>query len=221
MKRTALVRKTPMKAAAFARSERKEAQAVAKLRKCAVKACRKPFVPEKPFVTWCGPDCGSILALDKLARGRAKAERADRVETKRKLDGFKTIPKLKAEAQKAFNEYVRTRDLLAGHGCICCGKFASAAALAQPGGAYDACHFRSRGSADHLRFDERNVHLGLKDCNTWGHKDYRGGLIARIGLEAVEALEADQTVVKWTRELLLSIKATYAAKTKALKASHP
>jgi hypothetical protein len=61
------------------------------------------------------------------------------------------------------------------------------------------------------------VHLGLKDCNKWGHKDYRGGLIARIGLEAVEALEADNTVIKWTRERLEAIKAEYRAKLRALK----
>ena len=195
-----------------------------RLRKCAVKGCANRFQPSHSFVTWCSPECGHTIAVAKLAkqktaqaRAARKAARADRAETKRKLDGMKSIPQLKAEAQKIFNEYVRTRDIAAGHGCICCGKFATAAALSQPGGAYDACHYRSRGSADHLRFDERNVHLGLKDCNTWGHVDYRGGLIARIGLEAVEALEADNSSRKWTREYLEGIKTTYRAKLRALK----
>jgi hypothetical protein len=219
-------RSAPMKRTAFARvgilAQSSAARLKAdkpKMRKCRVSACRKPYTSAQPFVLWCSPDCGAALALDKLAKKKAKVARADRVETKRKLDGFKTIPKLKAEAQTVFNKYIRARD--EGLGCICCGKFATAAALSGPGGAYDACHFRSRGSADHLRFDERNTHLGLKDCNTWGHVDYRGGLIRRIGLEAVEALESDQTLVKWTRELLLSIKATYAAKLKAMKAGQP
>jgi hypothetical protein len=177
-------------------------------RKCAV--CAEPFRPQRMGQRVCGPACA-------IVQGRRETEKQDRAETKRKLDAMKSIPTLKAEAQKIFNEYVRTRDLAAGHGCICCGKFATAAALSQPGGAYDACHYRSRGSADHLRFDERNVHLGLKDCNTWGHKDYRGGLIARIGLEAVEALEADNTSTKWTRERLEAIKTEYRAKLRALK----
>ena len=196
----------------------------ARMRKCAVKGCATRFQPPQSFVTWCSPECGHAIAIAKLAkqktaqaRATRKAMRADRAETKRKLDAMKKIPVLKAEAQRIFNEYVRTRDLLAGHGCICCGKFATAAALAQPGGAYDACHYRSRGSADHLRFDERNVHLGLKDCNTWGHVDYRGGLIERIGLAAVEALETDNTSRKWTREYLEGIKTTYRAKLRALK----
>lgn len=193
-------------------------------KKCAVKTCRAPFVPEKTFITWCSSECGHAIAVAKLAkqktaqaRAARKAVRDDRAETKKKRDAMKTIPTLKKEAQKIFNEYIRTRDLLAGHGCICCGKFATAAALAQPGGAYDACHYRSRGSADHLRFDERNVHLGLKDCNTYGHKDYRGGLIARIDLEDVEALEADNSVTKWTREHLECLKVTYRVKLRALK----
>jgi hypothetical protein len=215
MRRTGIKAKSPTAGAGLLRVD--AVQRATKKRKCAIKECRTEFAPSAPFVKWCSPACGTAIALAKLAKQKAAAARADRAETKRKLDGMKTIPQLKAEAQKVFNEYVRLRDLAAGRGCICCGKFATAAALAQPGGAYDACHYRSRGSADHLRFDERNVHLGLKDCNTWGHVDYRGGLISRIGLEAVEALEADNTSRKWTREYLEGIKTTYRAKIKALK----
>ena len=50
------------------------------------------------------------------------------------------------------------------------------------------------GSAAHLRFDERNAHAQRKVCNRWGAGravDYRIGLVARIGLAAVEALESD------------------------------
>lgn len=210
-----------LKRTGFLRCQMKEVGAVVKLRvkvkKCAVRECRKEFMPRSMTHKACSPECAATLAEQVRLRDADRAARADRVETKRKLDGMKTIPQLKAEAQTVFNLYVRLRDQLAGHGCICCGKFATAAALAKPGGAYDACHYRSRGSADHLRFDERNVHLGLKDCNTWGHVDYRGGLIRRIGLEAVEALECDQAGEKWTRELLLSIKAKYAAKVRELK----
>lgn len=215
MKRTPMVRKTPIKA-------KPPTPGKIRQRKCGNRDCRAPYTPDpkQPWKNWCSDDCALVIALDKLAKQKAAKNRRERAEDKAKLDKMKTIPELKAEAQKVFNEYVRKRDLLAGHGCICCGKFATAAALEKPGGAYDACHYRSRGSADHLRYDERNVHLGLKDCNTYGHMDYRGGLIRRIGLEAVEALESDHTGRKWTREYLEDIKETYKQKIRQLKANN-
>lgn len=181
------------------------------------RTCREKFTPIHPLSVVCGIACAIEHGKRVTAQQKAKAQRQERAQDKVKRQALKTIPQLKAEAQKVFNQYVRERDLAAGHGCICCGQYATATALAQPGGAYDACHYRSRGSADHLRFDERNVHLGLKDCNTWGHHDYRGGLIRRIGLEAVEALEADQRGRKWTREYLEGIKSKYRQKLRDLR----
>lgn len=218
MKRSELTRKTPLQRTAFKRTEAKPSKAP-KPKRCKNRACRAEYIPDprQPWKDWCSDDCAVLIALERVEKQRAAKAKTERAEVRRKLAAFKTIPKLKAEVQRVFNEWVRERDLAAGHGCICCGKFATAAALAQPGGAYDACHYRSRGSADHLRFDERNVHLGLKDCNTWGHKNYRGGLIERIGVEAVEALESDQTVVKWTRPMLEELKAKYQQKLRELR----
>lgn len=213
-----LERKTPLRAS----SAKPKPAKGPRPKKCGNRACRSPYVPDpkRPFISWCSDDCAHAIALDKLAKQKVAKAKAERAEDRKKKREQMTIPQLKAEAQEWFNRYVRERDLAAGRGCICCGKFATAAALAQPGGAYDACHYRSRGSADHLRYDERNVHLGLKDCNTWGHMDYRGGLIRRIGLEAVEALESDQSGRKWTREYLEGIKAAYQQKLKQLKAKN-
>ena len=83
----------------------------------------------------------------------------------------------------------------------------------------DAGHYRSRGSAPHLRFDERNVHSQRKQCNRYGFDitGYRNGLIARIGLEAVEALEAEQAPKHYTAADLKAIRDEYRAKAKALK----
>jgi hypothetical protein len=47
--------------------------------------------------------------------------------------------------------------------------------------------------------------------------DYRIGLIARIGLAEVEALESDNRTHKWTHGELIEIRATYRAKCKELK----
>jgi hypothetical protein len=151
---------------------------------------------------------------EKKARIAAKAERQDMRERKAAI---KTIPQLKAELQKIFNLCMRLEDELSGNGCICCGKFPITSALIQLGGAWDACHFRSRGSADHLRYNEDNVWRGLKDCNIWGHTDYRGGLIKRIGIKRVESLESNQISIKWTRDWLIGQKIIYAARVLNLK----
>lgn len=90
------------------------------------------------------------------------------------------------EAQQAFNEFIRARDQAAGHQCISSGK-----PLDWSGNAVDAGHYRSVGSAPHLRFDERNCHAQSKQDNRFlsgNAVDYRIGLIARIGQEAVDAL---------------------------------
>jgi hypothetical protein len=88
------------------------------------------------------------------------------------------------------------------------------------GGRYDAGHYRSTGSASHLRFDEANCHAQRKQCNRYGAGravDYRIGLIKRIGLERVEALEASNSPRKWTREALIAIRETYQEKLNVLK----
>lgn len=205
LKRTGFARKLP--------AEPKPKKGI-RLRKCKNKACRKEFVPAQSFIGFCSIPCGTILALEKLAKQKAKAARADRVATKAKLDEYKTIPELKAAVQVVFNRYIRYRDR--NELCICCGE-SLYKVDALTGGGIDAAHFRSRGSADHLRFAENNVHSARKYCNKYGHKDYRGGLIARIGLAAVEELEADNAVIKWTREGLLALKKIYTEKLKQLK----
>ena len=84
----------------------------------------------------------------------------------------------------------------------------------------DAGHYRSVGSAPHLRFDERNCHAQSKHDNRYlagNAVEYRKGLIQRIGLKAVEELEADNTPRKWSREELVQIRDKYRAKLKELK----
>ena len=47
--------------------------------------------------------------------------------------------------------------------------------------------------------------------------DYRAGLLQRIGKDAVEALEADNSVRKYTREELAEIRDNYRKKAKELE----
>jgi hypothetical protein len=120
------------------------------------------------------------------------------------------------KCQTAFNAYIRERDK--GKPCICCG--APLGGGHETGGGYDCGHYRSIGSAPHLRFDEDNANAQRKQCNRWGSGravDYRLGLIERIGLNAVERIESDQESRKWTKDELLDMAAGYRAKLREMK----
>ncbi|MDQ0571495.1 hypothetical protein QFZ42_003329 [Variovorax paradoxus] len=149
---------------------------------------------------------------EKQARMAAKVERA--IDRQRRVEQ-KRIPDLVREAQTAFNAFIRERDR--DQPCICCGQPLGTGSV---GGAFDCGHYRSVGSASHLRFDVRNAHAQRKHCNRYGAGravDYRIGLIARIGLSAVEALEASNVPHKWERDELIAIKAMYVQKLKELR----
>ena len=140
---------------------------------------------------------------------------ADRKVLKAKKEALKTARDWTKEAQVAFNSFIRARDK--DKPCICCGQPLSSGSI---GGEFDCGHYRSVGSAPHLRFDERNAHGQRKQCNRYGAGravDYRIGLIRRIGVVSVESLEADQTPKKYSIEDLKAIKALYVAKLKELK----
>ncbi len=156
----------------------------------------------------CSPRCA--LRLPKVQAKREKA--AD----KAKREAMLTQPQWVAKAQAAVNAYIRARD--AGKPCICCGRYSTGAG-ADSGGEWDAGHYRSRGAAPELRFDERNIHAQLKQCNrrSWDVAAYRANLIERIGLQAVEELEGPHPPRKWTIPDLKALAAEYRAKTRALK----
>lgn len=184
-------------------------------KKCSVKTCRASFVPRQSFQTWCSPDCAVVIARGKQEKKRKAMATIERREIKVRKEKLKTRSDHMREAQQAFNEFIRWRDQLAGHPCISSGK-----PLDWSGNAVDAGHYRSVGSAPHLRFDERNCHAQSKQDNRFlsgNAVDYRIGLIARIGQEAVDALESDQSVRKYTVDEIKAIKAEYRAKTRELK----
>jgi hypothetical protein len=213
MKRSEIKRKTPMARTGILRTASVQLSAVVKPITC--KGCRKKKEPFRPGAKVCSPDCGQTFARllrEKAERAEAKRDRADDL---RRRESLKTLADHIADTQRIFNAYIRFRDK--DLPCICCGRFGGEWSR---GGIWDAGHYRSRGSAGHLRFNEANVHRQLKQCNNFGagrHAEYRIGLIARIGLAAVEALEADQAIHKWTVEELKALQVTYRAKLKELK----
>lgn len=186
-----------------------------KARKC--RACRDPFVPVRPMQQACGPACAIQLVKKQREKAQAKEATRERREVRARKAKLKTRGDWVREAQAAFNAWVRARD--AGLPCICCGRTSAGGVY---GGDWDAGHYRSRGAAPHLRFDERNVHAQLKQCNRFASGNvvgYRKGLIERIGLAAVEALEADETPRHYSVADLQEIKRTYAAKRRELEKS--
>lgn len=171
-----------------------------KMRQKKCKGCGEKFLPSKPLQSACSIQCAIQVGTKTNEKKQRQVDRARREKLKTRSDHMK-------EAQIAFNAYIRARDK--GKPCICCGKPLELDAV---GGGHDCGHYRSVGSAPHLRFDPRNAHGQRKQCNRWGSGravDYRIGLIARIGLEAVESLEADQTPRKYTIEELKAIRETY------------
>jgi hypothetical protein len=183
-------------------------------RKCTI--CKDKFKQQRPMQAVCSPICAVVHGKKTAAKQAAAQVRADRVATKAALEKLKTKGEWLAALQRVFNAYIRERDR--DQSCICCGRTNVKDYLT--GSAWDAGHYRSVGSAPHLRFDERNVHRQLVYCNrdrSGNAVEYRRGLIARIGLAAVEALEADQAPRNYTIDDLKRMKAEYAAKLRALK----
>lgn len=187
----------------------------AKPKKCRVAACGASFVPSRMGQAVCSPACALIDGPRHAPKARKALADIERKDIKVRKEKLKTRGDHMREAQQAFNAYIRARDQAAGHLCISSGK-----PLDWSGNAVDAGHYRSVGSAPHLRFDERNCHAQSKQDNRFlsgNAVDYRIGLIARIGQEAVDALEADQAPRKYSLEQIKGIKAYYRAKTRELK----
>ena len=180
--------------------------------------CGVSFVPVKMGQRPCSPLCAISMVNHKKAKEAQAAKVLDSRQDRIKKEALKTIPDLKNEAQHAFNKFIRTRDQASKQRCICCG--ASLEWDSGRGGSVDAGHYRSTGSADHLRYSEDNCHAQRTICNRYGAGravDYRIGLIARIGLLRVEALESNNEVHKWTREELREIRDRYRQKAKKLE----
>lgn len=153
---------------------------------------------------------------DKQARALAKLDRAFVRERKAALMRRGEIT---AKLQAVFNAYIRARD--ADKPCICCGKPFEPQKL---GGSMDAGHYLSIGNSPHLRFNEDNVFGQRKNCNRPGgttRNAFRAGVLERIGLERLEALESDTAPRKYTRDELFALIDHYRAKTRELKKENP
>jgi hypothetical protein len=196
---------------------------IIKAKRCKAPGCLIEFMPRRPMQKACSPGCAlSMVAAANAKKAKAVAK-ADRKETKAKLEKLKSRNDWMREAQMAFNRYIRLRD--EGKPCICCGQLENDEGW-KPGGSWDAGHFLGRGAYPELKFDEMNCHRQLKSCNAGSSKyakkgrtvskGYREGLIARVGLAEVERLEGPHPAKHYTIPELQEIKSIYMMKAKGL-----
>ena len=149
-----------------------------------------------------------ISCLRKIGPAKRKAEKA---ETMKRKEAAKPRSKWLKEAQAEVNRYARLRDIRLGYGCITCGaRFGN-----KYGGAFDAGHMHSRGSAPHLRFHLHNLALQcVKDNRYLGglSLQFRDSMVARHGIEKIEAMEAIQGPAKHSIDYLKRLKRVFSKK---------
>jgi len=191
---------------------------VAKL-KC---KCHKEYQPRESLIkTPKGLFCSYGLAIEwaneqtskRIKRENAKVKqvavkkvKAFNRETKRLKESIKSSGEYIKEAQSSVNKYIRLRDR--NKPCVSCGS--NPAQIR--GGTFDAGHYRSRGSASHLRFNLLNIHKQCVKCNRFNSGnavDYRIELIRRIGEDNVIKLENDNRPRKFTIEYLKRVKTIF------------
>jgi hypothetical protein len=177
-------------------------------RKC--KSCGEIFQKIRQLQNTCSIDC-AITHANKLKKAQEDTrKRLERVKTKKAIDSIKTKSEWLKEAQRFFNIYIRTRDEKLP--CISCQRFHA--------GQYHCGHYRTVGSSPHLRFDERNCHKQCAPCNnhlSGNIVNYRTNLKAKIGEQALNDLESDQSSKHYTIEEIKAIKVKYKQLTKQLK----
>lgn len=196
MKRTTALKRTP-----FKRAEPKPPSGP-KPRKCKNRACRASFVPPQPFVEFCSPDCGAVLALERLAKqkaAKAKAERA--ADRKRKEEGMRHVDRLEL-VQKLLNRCAVLRDWR--DGCISCDKGPNW------NGTWHGSHYKSVGSNSALRYNLFNISKACSQCN-W-HKagaiaDYAPRIALKWGDERLEWLNNHPRSREYSTEYLMRLAA--------------
>lgn len=186
------------------------------VKKCSYCKEKKEIEITTPIYSFCSFNCASSMAQDKQAKqkqkqtakarqSQSKKEKAVRKLHREQKEAIKPKSKWLAEAQAAFNKYIRLRDY--DQPCISCLKPKGVIEAEQGwkvGGCWDAGHFMTRGAKGQLRFVLFNVHKQCKSCNGGGGRfsakaatvdaNYRINLIEKIGIAKVEYLENNNDI---------------------------
>lgn len=173
------------------------------------KFCKQPATQRFGLNYFCNPDCAYNHARAIQAKKVSKDASEQRKRDRMRLAKLKTRSQWLAEAQAAFNKFIRVRD--AQKNCISCG--------GKLGEKYDAGHYKSRGAHPELRFEELNTHAQCVRCNqhlSGNLINYRKGLLVRIGEKKIEWLEGNHEPLKLTIPEIQELIKTYKQKCKEL-----
>ena len=183
------------------------------MKKC--KVCKTPFEPFNSLAVACSASCALIHGKAETAKKAAKVKKESRQWVKVQRERLKSKGDHTRDAQQAFNRYVRLRDYYKP--CVSCGISYSSNKY---GGIFDCGHYRSTGSAPHLRFNLNNTAKQCVKCNRYlssNTVEYRLELISRIGKEKVKDIECDQSSKRWSIEYLKRIKKVFSKKSRILE----
>ncbi len=148
-------------------------------RRC--KICREKFTPLFENHRWCCPEHGAEFAMQELEKKREKQAQAkakkERAAWRKRKAAVKPLRHWEDMTQRVVNDYIRERD----HDlpCISCGTFETVQ--------WEAGHYRSRGKASHLRYNEDNIHKQCHHCNvqmSGNQQQYRIALVEKSALSA-------------------------------------
>lgn len=175
-----------------------------KTRRCAL--CKKKVLVSDAVIGGIKAFCSfeHLIEFTKTAPAKKIARKKVVAYQREQKEKLKTAGDYIKEAQVAFNSYIRVRDK--NKQCISCPCLPGDTVQ---GGKFDAGHYRSRGSASHLRYHLLNCHSQCVKCNRYlsgNVVEYRKGLIARIGGERVEQIEMGNNPRKFTIEYLKRVK---------------
>lgn len=208
MKRTPMVRKTPMPRTS------KPATGKPKPKKCKLRTCRKPYTPDpkQPFKVWCSDDCGAAIALERLAKQKVAQGKRERAEHIKKKQAAKTPAQLAEPVRKLAQKYSVLRDR--DYGCISCDKGP------HWHGVWHGSHFKSVGSNSALQFNLCNINKACDQCNFFlagNIGPYETRLRQKIGDDRVDWLKNHPRSREYTPEYLTRLASILRKKIKRLE----
>lgn len=197
MKRTPMVRKTPL------RAKPTDGKPSPKPVKCKAPGCGKFFVRFKMEQKACSIPCSIIVGRITAAKQAERVAREDRKQTKEKLESLKSISRLESDCRDIVQKIARIRDRF--DGCISCHMGPDYR------GQWHGSHYRAHGACSSLQFHLWNIHKSCAQCNLYkgGNKEgYIAGLLAKpgYGRERLEWLDSQPKSKRFDREYLMRFK---------------
>lgn len=169
-------------------------------KKCPI--CAAEYIPRSSRQKVCH-DYQCAIVFNRQADA-ARLEKAERASLRKRKADSKPLKHWEDMTQRVVNDFIRERDR--NLPCISCGTWHTVQ--------WEAGHYRSRGKASHLRYNEDNISKQCHRCNvqlSGNQQQYRINLITKIGSQRVEALDNNNLTHRYTREELDAIRAHYRA----------